>query len=323
VFAGWLLLAPCVAIGGGDKVRVGLLNFGTVNWEMDVIREHALAAREGIELDVWPLASNNAVNVALQGGAVDIIVNDWIWVSRQRAVGRDYTFVPYSLAVGSLMVNPRSGVKTLADLRGRRLGIAGGPVDKSWLLLRVYARQSLGEDLTDLVEPVFAAPPLLNRLMLDGDLPAVLNFWHYGARLQAAGMTPLLGVTDILPKLGVERPVPLLGWVFREDWAATHPRAIRGFLRASYAAKRLLAESDSEWRRLQPLIKAEDQPTLLALRDGYRAGIPGCFGDAEIQAARRVFGIMAQEGGEPLVGSSKNLTSGTFWNGFDIGACPH
>jgi len=318
----WLSLIPLAAMADGNLVRVGLLKFGTVNWEMDVIRTHELAAREGIELEVLPLASVNAINVALQADAVDVIVNDWIWVSRQRAVGRDYTFVPYSLAVGSLMVRPDLGAKKLADLRGKRIGIAGGPVDKSWLLLQVYARKTIGSELTDLVEPVFAAPPLLNQLMLDGDLSAALNFWHYGARLKAAGMEPLLSVTDILPILGVERPVPLLGWVFSARWAEKNPKAIGGFLRASRAAKKVLAESDEEWERLQPLIRAEDEPTLHALRDGYRAGIPYRFGEPEIRAARQLFEIMAQEGGKELVGSSSTLNAGTFWEGYELGSGP-
>ena len=318
----WLSFMASTALADAERVRVGLLKFGTVNWEMDVIRRHGFAAREGIELEVLPLASVNAINVALQGDAVDIIVNDWIWVSRQRAVGRDFTFVPYSLAVGGLMVNPDSGVEKLEDLRGKRLGIAGGPVDKSWLLLQVYTRRTLGMELADLVEPVFAAPPLLNQLMLNGDLSAALNYWHYGARLQGAGMRPMLGVADILPVLGVERPVPLLGWVFDAPWAEQNPKAISGFLRASRAAKRVLAESDEEWQRLRTLIKAEDEATLHALRDGYRAGVPDCFGQAEIRAARQVFEIMASEGGEALVGSASTLSAGTFWEGHEFESCP-
>ena len=219
------------------------------------------------------------------------------------------------------MVHPDSGVNALKDLRGKRIGIAGGPVDKSWLLLQVYARRTLGMELTDLVEPVFAAPPLLNQLMLDGDLPAALNYWHYGARLKAAGMKPVLGVTDILPILGVDHAVPLLGWVFNTRWAEQNPTAIRAFLRASRAAKRLLAESDEEWDRLRPLIRAEDEATLHALRDGYRAGIPHCFGEAEIRAARAVFEIMAAEGGEALVGTAGTLSAGTFWKDHGIDAC--
>ena len=69
------------------RVRVGVLKFGTVSWELDVMQTHGLAAREGVDLQVVTLASTNATTVALQGGAVDMIVTDWTWVSRQRAEG--------------------------------------------------------------------------------------------------------------------------------------------------------------------------------------------------------------------------------------------
>ena len=206
-----VLLGAASAAADSQTVRVGALKFGTVNWELDTIMHNGLDTANGVALEVVELAGKNASAVALQGGAVDVIVSDWIWVSRQRTAGADYTFVPYSLTVGALMVRPDAGIESLADLDGRKLGIAGGPVDKSWLLLRAYGQQQLGRDLADMVEPVFGAPPLLNELVMDGELPAVLNFWHYNARLGAAGMTELVSVTDMLPALGVEAQPPLLG----------------------------------------------------------------------------------------------------------------
>lgn len=294
-------------------VRVGVLKFGTVNWELDVIQHHGLDADNGVAVQVVPLGSKNATSVALQGGAVDIIVTDWVWVSRQRAEGRKYVFFPYSLTVGALLVHPDAGISRLSDLEGRKLGIAGGPVDKSWLLLQAYARKSQGLDLQQAAQPTFAAPPLLNQLMLQGDLPAVLNYWHYGARLEAAGMRPLIQVTEIMSGLGVDGGVPLLGWVFEEQWAAQNREALIAFLKSSYAAKNILDRSDEEWQRLRPLTKAEDEKTLAALRDSYRLGIPRRFGDQELEAARQVFSLLAREGGRDLVGRSSELTAGTFW----------
>lgn len=313
-----LLLVAAPVDAADPAIRVGILQFGTVNWELDVIEAHRLAARHRVGVKVVPLSGKSSTHVSLQGEAVDVIVTDWLWVSRQRAEGRPYTFVPHSLTVGGLIVRPDAGIQTLADLRGRRLGVAGGPVDKSWLLLRAYARRTVGRDMKDLVEPNFAAPPLLNQLMLKGDLPAVLNFWHYGARLKASGMRELVGITDMLAGLGVQGPVPLLGWVFDERWANRHRAALVGFLEASLEAKRILAESDSEWERLRPLVKAEDDATLRALRDAYRAGIPTRFGREEVKVAEQVFAILAQVGGEELVGARPSLSPGTFWDGFEI-----
>lgn len=316
VLAAALAFAATAATAETETVRVGALKFGTVNWELNTILENGLDAANGVSLEVVEVAGKNASAVAIQGGAVDVVVTDWIWVSRQRAAGADYTFVPYSLTVGALMVRPDSGITSLADLEGRKLGIAGGPVDKSWLLLRAYGHQELGRDLADMVEPVFGAPPLLNELITDGEIPAVLNFWHYNARLSAAGMTELVSVVDMLPALGVDVRPPLLGWVFSESWAAENAAAIDGMLTASRAAKQLLAESDDEWERLRPMTRAQDDTTLAALRDAYRAGIPATFDAEDIAAAETVFSVMAELGGDDLTGGTRELAAGTFWPHF-------
>ena len=310
------MLIAAAASASDHQVRVGVLKFGTVHWELDVIRTHGLAERQGIDLQIVELGSKRATAVALQGGGADVIVTDWIWVSRQRAEGRDYAFAPYSLSVGGLMVRPDAKIAALADVQGRKVGVAGGPVDKSWLLLQAYAKRE-GLDLSKSVEPTFGAPPLLNELIKRGDLPAVLNFWHYNARLKAAGMQELLTTAEILPELGITRPIPLLGWVFNRAWADAHRDALDGFLRASYTAKHLLLESDAEWERLEPKMKVSDAATAAALRDAYRLGIPREFGEADREAAARTFEILAREGGEKLVGSSDTLTPGTFWTEFD------
>ncbi len=70
-----------------EPVRVGVLKFGTVAWELEVIKHHGLDRKAGFELEVVPFASTLATKVALQAGALDVIVSDWFWVSRQRAAG--------------------------------------------------------------------------------------------------------------------------------------------------------------------------------------------------------------------------------------------
>ncbi len=305
-----------LAWADGAKIRVGVLAYGTVNWELDTLKHHGLDKKYGIELLINKMAGKGASAIALQGGAVDAIVTDWIWVSRQRSSGADYSFVPHSVSVGGLMVRPDAGIKSLKDLADQKLGIAGGAVDKSWLMLQAYAQKTINVNLKEKVEPTFAAPPLLNKVMLKGEIPAVLNFWHYTARLKAAGMTELVSVEDMLPVLGVERKPPLIGWVFSEKWAAANRDTVTGFLKALRAAKNILATSDAEWQRLRPLTKAANNDILVALRDAYRAGIPASFNDKDVTAAEQLFETLAKYGGRDLVGDSNTLAPGTFWAGF-------
>src|SRR5215469_8785345 len=73
-------------------IRIGVLRYGTVSWEIDVLRHHALDEAAHITVIVMELATAQAAQIALQAGQVDIIVVDWFWVARQRSAGADWTF---------------------------------------------------------------------------------------------------------------------------------------------------------------------------------------------------------------------------------------
>lgn len=305
-----------------DKVRVGVLEFGTVNWELDVMKEHKLDAANKFELEVVPVASADAATVALLGGSVDIVVTDWIWVAQQRAAGQDHVLFPYSTAVGSMLASPQANIKTLADLKGKKLGVAGGAKDKSWLLLRAYAQQQEKIDLAKEATIQYGAPPLLNEVMQKGELDAVLNFWNFAARLQDDGLQTVITVPQVLEGLGIQKDLPMIGWVFSEKWAKDHEAAANGFLAASYAAKKVMQVSDEEWARIRPKMKADKDGIFTALRDAFRAGIPVCFGEKQQAAASQTFKLLADLGGKDLVGELKELPQGVFYSGFSLPACP-
>lgn len=310
LFGLWVLSSASFA---SEPLRLGVLKFGTVNWELSVIKDRKLDKKHGFELEVVPLAAKNATHVAIQGDAVDMIVSDWIWVSRQRSNQQDYTFAPYSTAAGSVMVHPDSRIETLEDLKGKRIGVAGGPVDKSWLLLSAYTRKILGEPVETMTEPSFAAPPLINELMSSREFPSALNYWHYSARLKALGMTELIKVKDLLETLGIEQEIPLIGWVFHSSWAQENPDVIRGFLAASKEAQEIMRTDDSVWEILRPLLKAEDDDIANSLRDSFREGIIQCFDARSGDAIATAFKIIGEIGGKKLVGNSTSLAEGTIW----------
>ena len=314
VAMGLMLVSGSPAMADPVTIRVGVLEYGTVNWELDTIIHHGFDTEHGIDLEMVGLAGRDATSLALRTGEVDTIVIDWIWVSRERAQGYDYAFMPFSKAVGALVVPADSDIEDLSDLEGRHIGIAGGPLDKSWLLLRALAEKEHGLDLETTVEAAFGAPPLLNEQLRLGRLDGVITYWHYVARLQAQGMRRVLDVSEAGRRLGLESDVPLLGFAFRESWAEENEEALLGLLEASLEAKELLATDDSEWERLRPRMQVEDEAVFVQLREGYRAGIPSSWGDQERSDAEQLFSILAEFGGEELVGESGQLEPGTFWD---------
>ncbi|MCV2447146.1 ABC transporter substrate-binding protein [Paracoccus sp. DMF] len=294
-------------------IRVGTLENGTVNWELQTIIKRGFDRANGFRLVPMVLAGNPATQVAMQGAEVDTIVSDWLWVAQQRARGTGFAFLPYSTAVGGLMVRADSPARTLADLRGKKIGIAGGPVDKSWLILRAWSREELGEDLADISQQVFGAPPMILNAAETGEVDAAINFWHFQAKMQARGMRELISVATAAEALGLDPGTPLLGYVLRDDWIAANPALATGLARASRAAKELLASDDAAWEDLRPLMEARDDAEFQALRAGWRAGIP-LPGPVDVANAQAMFATMARLGGDELTGGVTTLPDGLFWS---------
>lgn len=316
--AGVVLPARAFAFSPAAKeVVVGVQLTGTASWEMQAITDAQIDARNGIALELIDVANKQAGHVALLSGEADLILSDYIWVASLRAAGEAITCVPHSLAVGGLMIPPTSDIASVTDLPGKTIGIAGGPVDKSWIALQAYYAQQTGDTLVDKVEAKFGAPPLINELLANGELDASLNFWHFNARAKAAGMVELISVADMMTGMGITNQPPLLAWVFMEATAAEKEEELTHFFDASFEAKALLASDDAVWDGLRDKMGATDNETLFhTLRDDYRAGIIQSYNDDMIAAAATAFAIMAEYGGAELVGDSATMDPGTFWDGY-------
>ncbi|HEX8375357.1 MAG TPA: ABC transporter substrate-binding protein, partial [Geminicoccaceae bacterium] len=269
--------------------------------------------REGFALEILPFGGNDAADVALMGDAVDAIVEDFLFVSRQRADGVPLTWIPYSSSIGAVVVKADGPVQALADLKGRRIGVAGGPLDKGWLMLQAYGRDKAGIDLVKDAEPVYGAPPLLTEKFKSGELDAVLNYWHFAARLEAEGSRRLIEGGQVQEAFGVPASTPQLGYVLKQRFADENAALVDAFARATRAAKELMKTSDAEWRRLMPVTRAESDAVQDAFMRRYREGIVESWGEKERQAAADLYRVLAKLGGEKLVGKGETLAPGTFW----------
>lgn len=294
-------------------LRAAVLEAGTVNWELDTIKNFGFDTENGFDLEIQGVAGGPAAQVAFQGGSADVIVSDWLWVARQRAAGRDYVFIPYSKAVGGLMVPDDSPAETIVDLKGGKIGIAGGPVDKSWLILRAYAEQEYGMDLAAETEQVFGAPPLIYKTAVSGELDGAINFWHFMAKMETGGMRTLVDVDDAATVLGLDPDTPLLGYVLKGETIAANPGIADSLLAASQDAKELLETDEAAWERLKPMMRADSDAEFDALVAGWRAGIPEP-GPVDQAAADRMLKLMAKLGGEELIGPVTVLPDGVFYN---------
>ena len=296
-----------------ETIRLAVQKTGTFAWELAVIRAHGLDRQANLAIQVNELASPEAGKIALRGGGADVIVSDWLWVSRERGLGAKLTFYPYSSALGAVMVPNTSSIRTLTDLKGRKLAVAGGPLDKNWLLLQATMKQD-GIDLKSESTIIYGAPPLLAAKMLSGEMDAIVNYWNFSAALEAKGFRRLAGIEDLLPNLGAKGRTAMIGYVFEEEWGNANREAVTRFIAMTRGAKEILATSDAEWEKIAPLTGAADAATLRAYRDRYREGIPRRPIADEEADARVLYRVLAAIGGREIVGRARELDPGTFYH---------
>jgi NitT/TauT family transport system substrate-binding protein len=307
-----IAVAVATSATAADRIRLAVQRTGTLAWELDVIRTHGLDRKLDLAIETVELASTEAGKIALKGGSADLMLSDWLWVARERSLGDGLVFYPSSTTLGAVMAPAHSPIREVADLKGRKLAVAGGPLDKSWLLLQAFARRS-GVDLKKQATVVYGAPPLLSEKALQGETDATLTFWNFCADLESKGQRRAIGMDGVMTALGAKGPVAIVGYTFDGAWAARNRSTVDRFLDATRQAKDILAASEREWQRLAPRIGVTDANALAIYRQRYGEGIvrrPLADEEADAQALYRV---LAEVGGAELVGPARELAAGTFY----------
>ena len=297
-----------------DDLKIAVLRYGSVNWELDVLHHHNLHKKFNLDLKKVQVTNKDAAAIAFLSGTVDIFVTDWIWVSKQRYQGKKFSFLPYSSASGGLLIKKKNKIDNLRDLKDKKIGIAGSSIDKSWLFFKAYFQKEYGEDATKFFKTYFAAPPLINGLLKSGELDAGINYWNYAAILETQGFQSIVLIRDILPELGIDGDLPLIGYVFKESLAEENIDLLKRFLDATKEARNILESSDKEWFRIKKLTGAKNNEMLVTLRDGFRKGIPKSKNEILTSNIEKAYEVLHDIGGKKIVGEGKSLAEGTIWN---------
>jgi NitT/TauT family transport system substrate-binding protein len=317
VFAAALALAASVCLASGaeaaDRLRIAIQKTGTASWEIEVIKARGLDKAANLDIETIELASTEASKVALEGGAADIVVGDWLWAARERALGDKLLFTPYSTALGAVMAPKDSPVHAVVDLAGRSIGVAGGPLDKSWLMLRAAALGA-GLDLVKDTRPSYGAPPLIAEKLTQGETETALEFWNFSADLEQRGFRRAIEMADVEKTLGARSAVAMTGYVFSEAFAAANKDALRRFFAAAAEARKILAEDPSAWAPIKARLRLKDDAALAIYRQRYLEGVPKRTVAEEAADARILYGRLMEIGGRELVGDAKELDPGLFYD---------
>ncbi|WP_415896296.1 ABC transporter substrate-binding protein [Neptuniibacter sp. QD72_48] len=290
-----LVLIPSFVWGGAEKpqFKVAVLASGTVNWELQHLKNQKLDELNNFDLNIIKVASMSAAKVALTSGNADAIVADWLWAADRNSKGESFRFIPFSKQVGMVMKPASSQLSDLSELKGKRIGVAGGPLNKGWILLRAAARKH-GLNLEADAQVQFGSPPLLSQSLKSGRLDLLVTFWHYGARLETEGYKTVISLQDMMAELGMTSQLPMLGYLVKQDQVDSNPELINSFVDAVMAAKNQLLNEDDHWLGLRKLMRAENDQVFNALIAGYRNGIPSPITADQIDDAKVFYKLITQ-----------------------------
>jgi len=279
------------------------LSSGSWRWELTIIEQLELDRKHGFDLESFFYAGQTATGIAVQGGAVDCSVHDWLWVARQRARGlKLQALAPFTMNTAALIVPKDSPIHGLGDLRGIRLGVVN-ILGKGYLLLRAACLSQHGFDLRKEAEVVTGSPPLLSGLLEKGEFDAILQFWQHTPVLLATGrFRRVLDLAEVVTTLWATEPVPFGVYAFREDFVREHPEVVRGFLAAAWEAKDYLARHAEMWHALGEQIGISDPEVLALLQQLYVQGIPRRWDRKMLADIRTLFDTLLDGAGPEVLG---------------------
>ena len=296
-----LLMSPAHGSDGDPEelpvLSVSVLQFGTAHWELDHILHRGLDRENGYQLKLKLVANLPASHLAVTSQSVNGAVADLLWAQSRFQAGTPYLYVPFSSRIGDIVVAGDSAIGSVADLAGKRIGVAGGPDSKGWILLQNVAALQ-GIDLAESAEVQFAAPPLLSQALKRGQVDAIVTYWHFSARLKGeGGWRSAFGMADLLIAMNLDRNLPVLGYVFPAGWAENQGPLLDRFAGSLQQAKAELAADKSHWQRLRPLMGSPQEGVFTALRKGFVAGTPAPLTDQRITDLYRLLALTGADSG--------------------------
>ncbi|MDS0476447.1 ABC transporter substrate-binding protein [Natrinema sp. 1APR25-10V2] len=319
----------------GDRpvLRARFEHNGSPRYMLYTIKRFGYDHDHGFHLDLQLVSDElesglETVEAKLQEGDADLIDIDYISTARERADGAPIVaFHPYGQTVGGLVVPDDSPIEGLADLSDHRIGVVRR-LDKNWILVRAACREFHGFDPDETATPVEAGSKVeLTRLLRDGEVDAVLQFWQIIPEIVETGpyreVLPMSRLVDRLADDGSDaedRPVPVSTFLTSEGYLSDHPDAVRGFQGAYRDAVERLQRDDDLWDEIGDRLMYEDDPAVIrAVRDRWRAMVVPDWDASTVAGMERLFDRLKAVAGADALGVDE-LPDGLFRTDLEVEA---
>jgi ABC-type nitrate/sulfonate/bicarbonate transport system substrate-binding protein len=178
-----------------DKISISYL-VGSSAAPIKVIQAQKLAEKHGFVMDAREFVDIGAMDRAFVLGEHDLISSLSLnTFGEYLNKGQDLVIVLGTLYPHTAIVVPKNApFKTVADLRGKRVGVYGIHAS-STAVFGVIARERYGLDIKKDTQLFGSVPPTLPTLLAKGEVDAILNLPPFVPRMVASGDYRILMTT--------------------------------------------------------------------------------------------------------------------------------
>jgi ABC-type nitrate/sulfonate/bicarbonate transport system substrate-binding protein len=272
----WLAVGPVRAESAPSVIKYAYQPTAPIATFIVATGTHAFEA-EGIKLEVEngtePAVMMQMVvtgQAQLTGGGIPSLLQVMSVGAKLKAVATlEYTFTDvdgYSAEAVFLIAPKDRNIKTLADLKGRRLAVSS--FSSAWYLAlgsHLAERNINPKDVTYLVVPFPQMPGALIAKEVDA---AIITSTEYVRTTQRTPVEVLMSGTEIT-RMKLDLTQAIIG---RADWLSQHEDTVVRFIKALYRARQFMKQDVAETggKKIQEMIQAQTKFDPLLSETYYR-----------------------------------------------------
>jgi NitT/TauT family transport system substrate-binding protein len=221
---------------------------GVQDFPLIMMEQQGIAKKYKLKLEKQMVVDPQAEYTAMKLPEFQISFGGWPTIALMRSQGYKVTSI-YSVMNYSndILVKKDSPLKSIEDLKGKNIGVFGGPSASTTLFFRMVGSRFFDFDPLKQANVKFGAPPLLAGMLDRGDLDAVLLLDPVSTQLLDSGKYRTIGnIGEIWKQKTGQNPV-FLCVVVNEAWAKANPDAVKRFVSAYKESVEYIKSHDDVW----------------------------------------------------------------------------
>lgn len=234
-----------------DTIRLGKGGVGLVYATVEIGQAEGIWAKEGLDVQVFQFPGEGPVETAFTAGSIDMALGSGT------SMGFTVKGVPqHVVAVLSgppsdfvLAVNPNGPIKTVADLKGKSIGVTSAGSLTYYFAKTFAQKQGWGPDGVT-PQPLGGIAPNFAALA-NGDIAATVTTPETAAQFAEKGQAKvLISYTDILPHFFTHSILA------SNDLIANHPDEVKRFLQGWYTTVAFMKDPANRQTAIDLIAKA-------------------------------------------------------------------